>query len=282
MSTELTTDVIDVTPEPIKALTDLRSASMGLSVPQMQVALSEYKERRIAFRDWLRSQMIEGIHYGYPPGCRKSNASEKEWQNKPSLYKAGAEFICDLMQWRAEYRSDIDAWKMLGEQPNTYVMECKLISRMTGEFMGNGLGSRKVGDKGMGDVNGPLKMAQKNALVAAVLNVAGISDLFTQDIEDMPEPHANPPKNEQAPTAPTRQQRATKPKKTDEICQRVWRAFFSVRSEEFDGSLELAKKTFTAWVKRCLGRDFDLKDDTQWNAEDEQYCIDKLEEFKKR
>src|SRR4030095_3163710 len=37
-----------------------------------------------------------------------------------------------------------------------------------------------------GDVNKTLKMAQKSAQTDAVLRFAGLSEIFTQDLEDMP------------------------------------------------------------------------------------------------
>lgn len=40
--------------------------------------------------------------------------------------------------------------------------------------------------------NTVLKMANKRSLVAAVLNVTGASDIFTQDIEDLPQPEVKP------------------------------------------------------------------------------------------
>lgn len=56
--------------------------------------------------------------------------------------------------------------------------------------------------------NTVLKMANKRSLVAAVLNATAASDIFTQDIEDIPEAHAAtatsaaPPQPSSAPDAP--------------------------------------------------------------------------------
>ncbi len=47
--------------------------------------------------------------------------------------------------------------------------------------------------------NTVLKMANKRSLVAAVLNVTGASDIFTQDIEDMPEFNSAPRTSQDAP-----------------------------------------------------------------------------------
>ena len=47
-----------------------------------------------------------------------------------------------------------------------------------------GTGARRV-DQDRGDINKSLKMAEKSAHIDATLRVAGLSELFTQDIEDM-------------------------------------------------------------------------------------------------
>ncbi len=225
-------------PQPAEntALADLRSTAMNLPAERMQAALAEYADRRQSFRDWLLAQLVEGLHYGYVPGTepkfdaagnmissrwdKKANdgrggyisqhVSPKSWQAKRCLYKAGAEFIVDLMGVRGEYAADVAAWQQLGGQAGNFVIKCKLVSRATGEHVGEGIGARKVGTKG-GDENNAVKMAQKSALVAAVLNSYGLSDLFTQDLDDKPPAHDNPEPNETAPRAKPRSERKTEP-----------------------------------------------------------------------
>ena len=48
-----------------------------------------------------------------------------------------------------------------------------------------GTGARTVDKQDRGDINKSLKMAEKSAHIDATLRVAGLSELFTQDIEDM-------------------------------------------------------------------------------------------------
>jgi hypothetical protein len=183
---------------------------MLVSPEQMRQGLSEYWDRRQAFRDWIKSHMQEGLHFGYPPGCKPGNADPKQWQAKPSLYKAGADFICDLLGLQPMFEADLDGWKQLGEPKGTFVSSCKLISRATGEVIGHGRGAFKIGTKGMQE-NASLKMSQKAAKVDAVLNAYGLSDLFTQDVEDMgPEQHENPAADASKPKQTPRAQRVTK------------------------------------------------------------------------
>ena len=47
-----------------------------------------------------------------------------------------------------------------------------------------GTGARRIAQDN-GDINKSLKMAEKSAHIDATLRVAGLSELFTQDLEDM-------------------------------------------------------------------------------------------------
>lgn len=190
------------------ALADLRANAMSVPVQQMQAGLEEYAERRRAFRAWLLSQMTEGLQYGYPPGCAGSSAKEIEYKKRPSLYKAGAEFVCDLMNVRAEFTT-LSPIENIQKPDANLLIECRLYSRATGELMGQALGGRTVGTKRM-DFNASLKMAEKSSLVAAVLSTYALSDLFGQDLEDLvPEANPQPARNEKAPTATPRAQRGS-------------------------------------------------------------------------
>ena len=191
--------VVAEPPRESRALADLRQAAFTMPVPLLRQALAEYDEQRQELRDFLLSKMQEGVHYAYPPKLepkydehgnmkvwnKQSNSydlvSPKNWRPKQSLYKAGGEMVCDLMGVRCEFSADAEAWHQLGSPKETFVMVCRLHSRATGELLGEGRGVRNVGQKG-GDANNAIKMAQKCAMVDAVLTTYGLSDLFTQDI----------------------------------------------------------------------------------------------------
>lgn len=182
---------------------DFKSGFQLLPVEQQEVVLAEYSARRTHFRKWLLSQLKEGIHYGFPPGCeaRYDNQGNvqiyiqgqyrplnpRQWVPKPSLYKAGALYLVDLLKLKAVYSSDLDAWRMMGEPKGTLVRTCKLVNPASGEVIGEGTGTYEVGKKKM-DSNAAIKMADKTAVVAAVINTLAIADLFTQDIEEKPHP----------------------------------------------------------------------------------------------
>lgn len=244
---------------------DMRSAMMTLPVEQMIVLQNEYVARRKQFREWLLSQLQVGVHYGYVPGTQpkfvddsgrdcdadkatgiKSWSGGKtniipfsSWTAKPSLYKAGAEFVCDLLNLIAVYVADELAWKQLGEPAGVFVFVCRLYpkgSSFTEETLkGEGRGVRKVGQKG-GDENNAIKMCKKCALVDAVLNGFGLSDLFTQDVEDIgPVAHEAPDAKPDAPKTQPRNDRC--PQQDFDALKRSWAGRREERGLEIGGPL---------------------------------------------
>lgn len=292
MSTDLITT--DKPPEPQGgALSDLRQFAMALPVERIQQGLEMYSERRKAFREWLRDQLVEGVHYGYPPGCEpkyddKGNQltwmnggfkplPKEQWAFKPSFYKAGADFVCDLMGLRDEYKADMDGWAQLGSPKETFVYACHLYSKSTGELVGEGRGVRAVGQK-KGDANNAIKMAKKSAKVDAVLNAYGLADLFTQDIEDMPPPgppkHENPDRNQNAATAAPRGKRQTEQLYNE--CDKfdVAHVFtqWLTQNPAKDGDMDAARAKFQNWVEVIVDRKFPTRNIAAWKLSEVNEC----------
>lgn len=260
---------------PTGPLRDMRAGFMLMPVETMQAGLAEYSERRKAFRDWLRSHLVEGIHFGFPPGLaprtdgegnflvwnsrknRDDVVSPKQWTPKPSLYKAGANFVCDLLGAREEYKADLIAWRQLGKPDGTFVFACYLFSRATGELLGEGRGVRKVGDKG-GDANNAIKMAKKCAHVDAVLSTWALSDLFTQDLEEgtlgqQPEQHGNPTPDDTKPKVQPRAERLTAEELTELVNR--WKSVRSGSGKSPDDEtawVQFAQAAGIADPKKCL------------------------------
>lgn len=231
------------------ALRDLRSQAMLAPVEVIRAGLAEYSDRRNAFRAWLQSQLVPGVHYGFPPGINVNEIDPARWKVKPSLYKAGAELIVDLMGLRCEFACDTAAWAQMGSPVGTFVVACYLVSKATGERVGEGRGVRKVGDKKM-DANASLKMAEKAAKVDAVINTYGVSDLFTQDIEDAPpgpQQHYSPQQDPIALQVPPRDERITGQMLTRlEDAWRQWRL-----AEKREASAD----QFNSWAAEVTGID---------------------------
>lgn len=186
-----------------------RPATVALIRPvATPLALMEL-HREIA--EVIGSILQEGIDYGVVPGTG----------NKPALLKPGAERVCfafgcapryEVVQreiehdrnvpwtkrkkvWRNQFKGDRE-YSFQEESGNSlglyrYEIRCQLVRREDGAVVAEGLGScstmeSKYIDRPRDCENTVLKMAQKRALVAAVLNGFGLSDRFTQDVEDLP------------------------------------------------------------------------------------------------
>jgi hypothetical protein len=145
--------------------------------------------------------MRENVHYGVIPGCRK-----------PSLWKPGAEILCqgfrlapefvttssqDLNhttkweKWDYDHREKAEG---LTKGYFEYDTQCTLFHIPTGEVWARAVSGTcnnfeaKYRSLNPYDIKNTLeKMAEKRALVAAVLIGVGASDIFTQDLEDLPE-----------------------------------------------------------------------------------------------
>lgn len=123
--------------------------------------------------------MLEGVDYGLIPGC-----------NKPSLYKSGAEKLCDIfgLSKLIEVINRTEDWS---KGLFSYEIKATLINKKTGLVEAEGIGSCNSLEKkyknqdGFTIANTILKIAKKRALVDAVLSSTRTSGLFTQDMEDI-------------------------------------------------------------------------------------------------
>lgn len=116
-------------------------------------------------------------------------------QGKKSLAKGGAEKIASIFQWNATFLKDSESLEMLGTAEGLVAFKCTLSKG--NKFVGEGRGAASVA-KNSGDPNKTLKMAQKSAFIDAVLRASGLSDFFTQDLEDMPSGEIQERKNHPA------------------------------------------------------------------------------------
>ena len=128
-----------------------------------------------------QSKLIRDVDFGVIPKTKK-----------PTLFKSGAEkvaFAYGLMQ-RYEIVNRISSG---GDAPFFYYeVKCSLIHIEDGKEypFTEGYGCANTGESRNGfagaynSANTALKMAQKRALVQAALAISGLSDMFTQDMEN--------------------------------------------------------------------------------------------------
>jgi hypothetical protein len=90
-----------------------------------------------------------------------------------------------MFGWRARFVADLPVLQMYGPgTTGTFALVCELVDRQ-GQVVGQGRGVAELRETSMTSVNMAVKMAEKRAYVDAVLRAAGLSQYFTQDLEDM-------------------------------------------------------------------------------------------------
>jgi len=148
-------------------------------IPEFAITINEAKDRISMLQNFVKEMMVPNVDYGLIPGCQK-----------PSLYKSGAEKLCDVYGFskQLEVTNRIEDWE---HGIFAYEVKMILISKRTGQIEAEGIGScnsreRKYKNQdGFTLCNTILKMAKKRALIDAVLSATRSSGIFTQDVEDM-------------------------------------------------------------------------------------------------
>jgi hypothetical protein len=124
------------------------------------------------------------VDFGVIPGTKS-----------PSLYKSGAEKVCMAYGLLQHFTTESKI-----EQYNKsgcffyFLVKCELVKIANDgkEYIfTTGYGSANTAERRNGKnantpeaINACIKMAEKRSLVAAALHISGLSDMFTQDIED--------------------------------------------------------------------------------------------------
>jgi len=146
-----------------------------LSNVQTNESLEEFKQgvdHLLAKRSYFISQVLPKLQEGQDYYIIKG---------KKSLAKGGAEKLASIYNLIATFEKDNESLDMLGNIKGTVAFLCTL-SRF-GVVAGQGRGSDTM-QRNSNDPNKTLKMTQKRAYVDAVIRATGLSDIFTQDIED--------------------------------------------------------------------------------------------------
>ena len=179
--------------------TDAGPGTLVLNDPAALAArLKVYGEARQLLVEWLLSKLVAGIDYtlihrkvgprGQKTDCPNAgNMVERSCPacgGKSTLCKPGSEKICGLLQLRPVFTRDAETWEMLGAEPGVVALKCELLTG-SGVVVAEGRGARHR-DQDYGDVNKTVKMVQKSGQTDAVLRCAGLSEIFTQDLEDAP------------------------------------------------------------------------------------------------
>lgn len=144
-----------------------------VEIQQVQATMNKISQ----FQQVIQKTLHQGHDFGVIPGT-----------DKPTLLKPGAEKILMMMGLRSEFEI-VDSTRDFEKGFFQYQVRCKLLK---GDMViTEGLGACNTRERKYLKMdpytidNTVLKMAKKRALVDAALLVASLSDVFTQDVEDM-------------------------------------------------------------------------------------------------
>lgn len=164
---------------------------LDLPATTFKEGLDRRKANRAALMEWIRSALVDGTDYGkiHVVGRNKcqagKNCKNPNHFSKASLFKPGAEKICGMLGVTVRYPTlpDYEKAALAGANLSQIIIRCEIIDA-SGRVVADGVGARVIAQDN-GDINKALKMAEKSAHIDATLRVAGLSEVFTQDIEDM-------------------------------------------------------------------------------------------------
>ena len=144
-----------------------------VEIQQVQATMNKISQ----FQQVIQKTLHQGHDFGVIPGT-----------DKPTLLKPGAEKILMMMGLRSEFEI-ADSTRNFEKGFFQYQVRCKLLKGDV--LITEGIGSCNTREKKYLKMdpytmdNTVLKMAKKRAMVDAALLVASLSDVFTQDIEDI-------------------------------------------------------------------------------------------------
>lgn len=186
---EVETQIVKVEDAP-PPVVQMGGSIFDMPTEVFSAALERRKANRSALIEWLWKALVKGTDYGSIHVVSRDKCpaqqdckNERHW-SKPCLFKPGAEKICGMLGVTAKFPAmeQYEARALSGEKIETIVLKCELISS-SGSVIAQGLGARLV-TKDYGDINKSFKMAQKSGQIDATLRMAGLSEIFTQDLED--------------------------------------------------------------------------------------------------
>jgi hypothetical protein len=205
---------------------------LDLPAEVFRAGLDRRKANRAALMEWIRAAMVEGVDYGV--------IQTKRGPSKPSLWKPGAEKICGMLGVTVHFPTlhDYEQAALHGVQIKNIIIRCE-IRDASGRVVADGVGARTLAQDD-GDLNKSLKMAEKSAHIDATLRMAGLSEVFTQDLEDMGAPESAQPEARDESRAGGREARRISAAQKRRLEARI-------------GELGLDRERVKAWIAKAWG-----------------------------
>jgi len=225
-----------------------------------EALLERYRAITTVMREGV---MREGVDYGKIPGSKKN-----------VLLKPGAEKLAALfgITIRVELTQSVEDW-----ENGFFYYRYKAIAEKNGRVLAETEGSTNSRERRYANqikkgratpydlVNTLQKMAQKRAIVGAVLLATGASEFFTQDLEDMEFLHEEEPRREAA------AEPKTDGKVTPEQLKQIGKLLVKI---DFGGKDERSKREARSLLSYIIGRE--MKDSYDLTYGEAQQIIDAL------
>ncbi len=182
---------------------------LDLPVEVFVASLDRRKQNRQALVEWVKDALKPDVDYGRihvvskgkcQATARKEECNDASHYAKDSLWKPGAEKISGMLGLIVHYPNigDYEQAAVSGVDINSIVLRCHLLDG-SGNIVAEGIGARDAKKDDWGDLNKALKMACKSAHIDATLRCAGLSEVFTQDMDE--QTHTKQSEPESAPIA---------------------------------------------------------------------------------
>jgi hypothetical protein len=163
-------------------VTEKKTTSNAITIVENlePATVAQVMQRIVNFQSIIQRSLKEGHDYGVIPGT----------SSKPTLLKPGAEKILMLMGVTSEYQL---IERVQDYEQGFFAFTVKCVLSRGGQVITEGLGHCNTREKKYRSerqdpytlANTCLKMAKKRAQIDAVLTIASLSEVFTQDLEDL-------------------------------------------------------------------------------------------------
>lgn len=173
-----------ISPPPQTLQVDVGNAL--INPENLNALIKNEKAIRKLIKNFIKSQLVEGTDYGkihIKKDCSNKFTCKDQYHfSKDTLLKSGAEKFTSLFHLKPIFERDDLTWEVIGKRVGVFCFVCKLVNSR-GEVVAEGRGICSEVEKS-GQTNNAIKIAEKRAQLDAVLRHGGLSDFFTQDLED--------------------------------------------------------------------------------------------------
>lgn len=164
---------------------------LDVSPEAFRGALSRRGENRKALMAWVRESLVPGVDFGRIHVVSKNKCSAGNQCTNPHhfskdcLFKPGAEKIAGMLGVTPTFPTlhKYEDAALGGIELKQIILRCHMVDG-SGRIVADGIGARSL-EQDYGDINKSLKMCAKSAHIDATLRMAGLSEVFTQDLDQM-------------------------------------------------------------------------------------------------